>query len=203
MKMGKGRMAKKLAAFCAVAAVGTVAVNTTYAMLHYTTEQKVNEFRPGLVNIHIDEIFEDKDLPEGEHNQNKQVRIQNSSEGGQLNVVPVYIRARIVAQWKDDDGNLLPVSTDSIQLNWEKGEEPGGEKDGGSVAAGRWEQGDDGYYYYTGVVKPDQYTGYLIRGAGITDKNLAPEGGHLELEVIAEGIQSEGDAMKDAWNREN
>lgn len=201
MKMAKRRMANKLALMCALALVGAVTVHTTYAMLHDTTEQKQNVFRPGLVNIHIDETFEDKNLPEGDRNQNKEVRIQNSSEKGQLNIVPIYIRARIVAQWKDDAGNLLPVNTDSIQLNWEKGEEPGGEKEGCSIAPGRWEKGDDGYYYYTGVVAPDQYTGYLIHGAGITEKELAPEGGHLELEVLAEGIQSEGEAMWDAWKK--
>jgi hypothetical protein len=109
----------------------------------------------------------------------------NSSENGQLNVVPVYIRARLVSSWKDSKGNIMAVDSDKlIKYNL--------------TDKTSWVQGDDGYYYYTKPVNPDQYTDYLIDSVEKSGDPL-PSDGHLEIQVLADGIQIYGDAMKDTW----
>lgn len=105
--------------------------------------------------------------------------------------ISAYIRATIVVNWMDEQGNvrgIAPTDTDlSIRVNDDD-----------------WLVMDDGYAYYMRPVAPGQNTNDLI--TAITLNTTPPEGYRLSVEVVAEAIQAEGvdsasgqQAILDAW----
>lgn len=180
-KLLKGKLKFVILAI-AVLSVGTML--TTLSLLSDVTETKANSFSSGIVNIKIDENFSGGDIRNGKIT--KQARVMNSSENGQLNVVPVYIRARLVSSWKDAAGNVMAVDSDTLF-------------DYHFTDNTSWVKGDDGYFYYTKPVQKDSYTEYLLDSVEKKTNVTLPSEGNLEVQVLADGIQIYGDAMKDTW----
>ena len=88
--------------------------------------------------------------------------------------VPVYVRAAIVANWVDEDGTILSTQP-SVTY---------------SINAG-WEQGSDGFYYYTGIVPAhSNNTVALLAEDGITVNGTAPSGYTLQVQVLSSAIQT-------------
>lgn len=100
--------------------------------------------------------------------------------------VNAYIRAAIVINWVDAAGNIYAEVPSTATYSMTYGTD--------------WTK-LDGYYYYNGVVTPNGMTANLIN----TCTESAPEGYHLQVSILAEGIQSEGTtstgtpAVKEAW----
>lgn len=102
--------------------------------------------------------------------------------------VDAYIRAAIVVNWENSDGDIrgiAPVAGTDYKLTLGSG----------------WEQ-EGLYYYYTGSVAPDAFTGAVCTVEPLTAAN----GFTLTVEVLAEAIQAKGDtdvgdidAVVDAW----
>ncbi|MGN0485455.1 MAG: hypothetical protein ACI4HI_18095 [Lachnospiraceae bacterium] len=191
MKKDKGRKKWGMVVL-AVLAVGGVSIGSTYAMLKQHTEEKVNTFRSGIVNIVIREAFQEKaELPHTGEKVKKSVFIQNTDAGEDVlkdRIVPVYIRASLVPQWKDKNGNLLPVDVKHTAFELQLDD-----------AANGWVKGDDGYFYYTKIVDPKQETGELLASVSVASAENIPDGAHLEVEVLADAVQAQKNAREEAW----
>jgi len=106
-----------------------------------------------------------------------------------------YIRAAIVVNWMDADGNvrgIAPVAGADYEL---------------SVNTEDWYlDNTTGFYYYKPIVEVNGVTGDTtdILVSDVTLKVKAPEGYELTVEVVAEAIQATGTkngtpAYSDAW----
>ena len=183
-----------------IVAVLALSVGGTFAYIQVASGSAFNVFQHGLVNIQPEEKFDGGDIREKDLD--KLVRIKNDSQDGKLKVVPVYIRASFVPTWVDSDGNVMQVNAGSLidyTLNLNSSSMMIGEKDD---VEGDWVKGDDGYYYFTGIVEKDCYTDFLLEKVSLrTDKkDKVPEGGHLELNVLCDGVQGKPEIANKAWN---
>ena len=92
-------------------------------------------------------------------------------------------------RWVDEDGNIYPV--DALENITFDGQDT------------KWVCGEDGFYYYTEILPIDETTGYLFETMKFVDKEeenqMLEDGYHLEMDILADGIQTEGyeDADKD------
>lgn len=148
----------------------------TLAFLTDSTEEIVNTFTPTSVPIDVVENFE--------NNVKSNVKIQNDGD------IPAYIRAAIVVNWVDGQGNVLgtpPVEGEgndySLTLNLTED----------------WIKNDDGYYYWTSPVSAGEETGVLITECKAL--NEAPlDGYNLQVEILAQSVQSvPEEAIEDLW----
>lgn len=96
---------------------------------------------------------------------------------------PAYIRAAVVMNWVDSEGVVVPGTLPALP-----------------ALSSDWEKGDDGFYYYTKEVAPDKTTVALFSGA-ITEPTDGPAGAHLQVSILADGIQSQGTGKnyKECW----
>ncbi len=187
---------KKLLVFIvSILIVLTSAVGITLASYLDITGKISNLFNPSYVSCEINETFD------GVKKSN--VVIKNTSD------VPVYVRAFIVVTWKDDDGNIYPETpidgvdyylrlgakfyydeTDSKTKNY---------WDFNVDENGRWDH--ESYLYYVNPVAPGSSTSgsNLIREC-YPYEGQTPVGYHLDVEVIAEVIQSRPlTVVRDTW----
>lgn len=151
-----------LLAVCA-ALLLTAAIGGTTAFIVANTNQVKNEFTPGEVPIEVKESFD------GTTKSN--VQIKNNGN------VPAFIRAKVVVTWKDSSGNVsgTPVKDGDYRIEYNRTD---------------WEQGEDGFWYYTKSVLVGDMTNPLITSC--TKTGTAPEGYDLSVEILAESIQAEG-----------
>ena len=103
--------------------------------------------------------------------------------------VDAYIRAAVVVNWMDRDGNVYgikPSYTVAINSGWSK-------------------SGD--FYYYTSAVAANKATATSPVTVTLSDGQEAPSDYSLSIEIVAEAIQAEGTldsddsttAVFDAW----
>lgn len=111
--------------------------------------------------------------------------VQDDQQVQNTGNVPVFIRAAVVINWENGDGDINgipPVEGTDYEITLGQG---------WSVA--------DGFYYYNGAVESLEL---IPSPVTVAAKGNAPSGFHLSLEILAEAIQAEGmgatDA-KDAW----
>lgn len=171
MKRGKremcgGRARKGKIALVALALVFCCAAVGTLAWLVAVTGPVVNTFKPTQVSSYVDEVTNGTTK--------KDVRIQNTGN------IDAYIRAAIVVNWADKDGNVYgttPAENDyTMTLN---------------LSDTGWQKGSDGYYYYANRVKPGEETSVLINSCVPAD-NQAPAGYNLQVTILADAIQADG-----------
>jgi hypothetical protein len=104
--------------------------------------------------------------------------------------VDAFIRAAIVVNWVDEDGNAAPQMPTKSDYDLDL------------TASGWVQQGD--YYYYTERVAPQKTTDVLIGSCREVD-GAAPAGYTLQVTVLAEAIQADGvdedgrKAVEAAW----
>ena len=165
------KLAKKIIALAlALALVLTVSAGGTLAWLFTSTDPVENTFSPAEMGIVVCETFE--------KNTKTNVYVENTSQAD------VYIRAAIVVNWQDDNGNVVA--------------EPVNESDYTMTLGTGWTKNElDGYYYCTTADTKDKTkTSQLI-------VSCAPNGTpkyRLSVSVLAQAIQAEPDAaVKDAW----
>lgn len=197
MKMIK--MSKIRFSVLALVAVLLLSVGGTFAYIEFKTGSVINLFKHGAVNITPEEEFDDSEISYDPVA--KIVRIKNDSVNGQLNVVPVYIRVNLVSTWKNADGSVAPLNADElIEYKLNLNDSSTTDFVTANNVDGKWVLGTDGFYYFTGVVDPEQYTDYLLESVKLKADAIAPETGYLEVNVLADAVQADINKVNQAWN---
>ena len=151
--------------------IGVVA-GSTVAYLIDTTGQVANTFEYAKVSCEITENF-DKTTKSN-------VQVKNTG------TISAYIRAAVVANWIDVDGNIAASVPEGYSYDL-------------TCSSGSWAQGKDGFFYYLLPVAP----GASTEGNLLTCTVTCPETPEytLSVEVLAEAIQSTpASAVNEAWN---
>lgn len=165
---------KAVALLVCLTLAATVTVGGTLAFLVTKTDSIINIFTPAKVTVTVEEKFD---------NAKENVQIKN------IGTTDAWIRAAVVITWKDADGNLYgvpPVENTDYTIEW-------------SLNTG-WVEGNDGYYYWTKPVAPNQLTGILITKCEYKE-NQAPAGYYLNVDVVASGLQSKPNSVfNDKWS---
>lgn len=171
MKRGKREMRRNYkgrAALVALVLIFCCTVGGTLAWLATSTEDVVNTFTPGEVDSEVHEVLD------GSTKRN--VQIKNTGN------VDAYIRAAIVVNWADEEGNVYgttPAENDYTMTMTLKLSDTG------------WQEGNDGYYYYANRVKPGAKTSELIKSCSPVE-GKAPAGYNLQVTILADAIQADG-----------
>lgn len=156
----------KLLVIIGILAVLFIGAGATLAYNNAFTDTIVNTFFPGDISA---EIIEEFDGEIKEH-----VVIKNTSERSKA-----YIRAYYVVSWKDADGNVYPQKPVAGEdYTYRMGSNTNWDFDT-----------SDGYGYYALPVAPGASTPDFIRELKPV-AGRAPAGYHLEVDIIAEAIQS-------------
>lgn len=171
MKYGKREMRrnynrKGLTALVAAVLLFCCTVGGTLAWLATSTGDVVNTFTPAKIETTIEE-------PEGTAKTN--VTIKNADAS-----IDAYIRATIVINWVDGEGNIYgipPVKGEDYteDLNVDEGEE--------------W-FAVDGIYYHRAKVAAGTSTAALINE--IKPKEAGPDGYYFQVTILTEAIQADG-----------
>ena len=151
--------------------IGVVA-GSTVAYLIDTTGQVANTFEYAKVSCEITENF-DKTTKSN-------VQVKNTG------TISAYIRAAVVANWIDADGNIAASVPEGYSYDL-------------TCSSGSWAQGSDGFFYYLLPVAP----GALTEGSLLTCTVACSENPEytLSVEVLAEAIQSTpASAVNEAWS---
>lgn len=158
----KRRRTNMLVGLLGIILILSLAVGGTFAYLKAVTNKVENQFAPArvacIVNSGSDGTFD----------------VKNDSD------VDAYIRAAIVVNWMDDNGNvrgIAPVATEvDIKVN----------------TTDWWQDSNTGYYYYKRLVSSEEVTEDLITSFGLAERATVPNGYQLSVEVVAEAIQAAG-----------
>ena len=152
-----------------------IVIGVTYAFLIDRTPPVNNEFRAASVYTPvIVEDFTTGNLIK------RNVKVSMAAASYQS-----YIRAKVIVNWQDDDGNVLAISPES------------GVDYSITYMLGNWLLATDGYYYYKAPVNGE--TDVLISEASVLKK--APKAGYkLNIEILAQAVQSvPSNAVVDSW----
>lgn len=178
-KRSKGNKSKKLTLLISIIAIMILAVTagTTIAWLNDKTDPVVNTFTPAKVTSQVEESVD--------NNIKSKVKIKNTSN------IDAYIRAKVVVNWADKDGNVAgqtPVKDTDYEIKY-------------NLSGSGWWLGDDECYYYSSAVAPDKLTDVLIKRCELKDGATVPDGYYLSVEIIADAIQSvPTSVVADNWN---
>ena len=162
---------KQPVALVAILVLLCCTVAGTLAYLVTSTDPVTNTFTPASVSTEVNEDFD------GITKRN--VTIKNTGD------IDAYIRAAVIVNWANDAGEIsgTPVTNADYSITYN------------TSANGDWFVGSDGYYYCKTSVKSEKqdakdcWTPVLIESC--TQKGTAPEGFHLQVTILADGIQSE------------
>ena len=175
MKYLKRREVKAVLLIVAVVAAASLVLSTSLAYLSKSSGAVVNEF--GIVELECE-------VKQTSANGSVSEIYVQIPETGTTGYADAYVRATVVCNWQDADGNVV-AKFDIPALPAELGDD--------------WVLGSDGYYYYTKALtgKDDRTTDLFttaITCAGST------EDCKMVVTVIAEAIQADGSApIDDYW----
>ena len=211
-KLQNMRFNYKICAACVATVMTAIfATGDSLALLQAKTQTLENHFAYGLVNIVPEETFTPKDIRKG--GVVKRVRIKNSrtneKKEGSLNVVEAYVRVQLVASWVKEDGKNNPILVPfdpspylAYRLNLNSANKSALTKE--HDVDGDWVLGDDGYYYFTRPIDPEQYTDDLLESVALKEGMTLPEiakEGCLQLDVLVDAVQAKDpDAVNTAWH---
>lgn len=165
------RMNRTAVLLIAVILLISTAVGSTVAFLATRTEPVENSFEYADVSC---EVMQDRDTD------GSIVQVKNTG------TISAYIRAAVVANWIDVDGNIAASVPEGYSYDL-------------TCSSGSWAQGKDGFFYYLLPVAP----GELTEGSLLTCTVACPEDPEytLSVEVLTEAIQSTpASAVNEAWN---
>lgn len=165
------RGGRPLALLLALILVVGAAAGGTVAWLTQTTLTENNSFEYGRVSCAINESFDRKTK--------SAVSVTNTGN------TPAYIRAACIVNWVDEQGNI--VANVPAEYTYTL-----------SIPGAGWTAGNDGYYYYNGVVEP----GGVTAGSLLTCTSNGPTDGEykLSVKVIASAVQATPrTAVNRAW----
>ncbi|MBE6111931.1 MAG: hypothetical protein E7195_02770 [Peptococcaceae bacterium] len=182
---------KSIIMLIALALILTVGAGSTLAYLITDTDPVTNVFTVPESSIRVEEDFDG--------NTKNNVCVSNSSD------YPVYIRASVIVTWQDKDGNVygqMPKAGTNYTISYNLNEtNPLTGEAAENVAYGVWDDGSDGYYYYTGAVEKGEKTDQLIVTCTPVG-NPPAEGYDLHVEILAQAIQSQPAKAVDSWDNE-
>lgn len=165
------RMNRTAVLLIAVILLISTAVGSTVAFLATKTEPVENSFEYADVSC---EVMQDRDTD------GSIVQVKNTG------TISAYIRAAVVANWIDVDGNIAASVPEGYSYDL-------------TCSSGSWVQGNDGFSYYLLPVAP----GASTEGSLLTCTVTCPETPEytLSVEVLTEAIQSTpASAVNEAWN---
>lgn len=176
MKNKKSLTARSILVIVSAATLLLACVGMTVAFIIDSTNTITNTFVPSQVSCLVQETnWEDGNTVKTD------VSVQNTGDTG------AYIRAAIVINWQDDEGNVYgtaPVNGVDYTI---------------SINNEDWTLGRDGFYYHKSAVDPSNLTSVLIENC--TVKAVAPKDGYtLSVEILASAVQSTpATAAEQAW----
>ena len=173
-RKSRTRMNRATVLLMAILMLIGVAAGSTVAYLIDRTENVANTFEYGQVSCDIGETFD-------ETTTKKDVYVTNT---GNINA---YIRATVVVNWVDSQGNIVASVPDTYKYELTMHED------------GNWKKGNDGYYYYTLPVAPKGRTEDSLLTCKVTSRPANPEY-RLSVEILATAVQSvPEEAVQAAW----
>ena len=167
------RMNRTAVLLIAVILLISTAVGSTVAFLATKTEPVENSFEYANVSCKVTQNCD---------TDGSIVQVKNTG------TISAYIRAAVVANWMDVDGNIAASVPEGYSYDL-------------TCSSGSWVQGNDGFFYYLLPVAP----GALTEGSLLTCTVTCPETPEytLSVEVLTEAIQSTpASAVNEAWNVE-
>ena len=165
------RMNRTAVLLIAIILLISTAVGSTVAFLATKTEPVENSFEYANVSC---EVTQNCDTD------GSIVQVKNTG------TISAYIRAAVVANWIDKDGNIAASVPEGYSYDL-------------TCSSGSWAQGKDGFFYYLLPVAP----GALTEGNLLTCTVTCPKDPEytLSVEVLTEAIQSTpASAVNEAWN---
>ena len=165
------RMNRTAVLLIAVILLISTAVGSTVAFLATKTEPVENSFEYANVSCKVTQNCD---------TDGSIVQVKNTG------TISAYIRAAVVANWMDVDGNIAASVPEEYSYDL-------------TCSSGSWAQGKDGFFYYLLPVAP----GALTEGSLLTCTVTCPEDPEytLSVEVLAEAIQSTpASAVNEAWS---
>ena len=165
------RMNRTAVLLIAIILLISTAVGSTVAFLATKTEPVENSFEYANVSCKVTQNCD---------TDGSIVQVKNTG------TISAYIRAAVVANWIDVDGNIAASVPEGYSYDL-------------TCSSGSWVQGNDGFFYYLLPVAPGASTeGNLLTCTVTCPKN--PEY-TLSVEVLTEAIQSTpASAVNEAWN---
>lgn len=167
------RMNRTAVLLIAIILLISTAVGSTVAFLATKTEPVENSFEYANVSCKVTQNCD---------TDGSIVQVKNTG------TISAYIRAAVVANWIDVDGNIAASVPEGYSYDL-------------TCSSGSWAQGKDGFFYYLLPVAPSASTeGNLLTCTVTCPKD--PEY-TLSVEVLTEAIQSTpASAVNEAWNVE-
>ena len=165
------RMNRTAVLLIAIILLISTAVGSTVAFLATKTEPVENSFEYANVSCKVTQNCD---------TDGSIVQVKNTG------TISAYIRAAVVANWIDVDGNIAASVPEGYSYDL-------------TCSSGSWAQGKDGFFYYLLPVAPVAST----EGNFLTCTVTCPETPEytLSVEVLAEAIQSTpASAVNEAWN---
>ena len=168
----KKQKREKIALLVSLVLLFTITVGGTIAFIYTNTKPVTNTFEPSKVACEIVETFD--------YITKSNVKIKNTGD------TKAYIRARIVVNWIDDNGNISAIKPvlgkdysleDDKNINWIK---------------------IDDYYYHKNAISVGAVTETLIKSCTQLDPNSEYS---LFVEILGDAIQSTpSKAVEESWN---
>lgn len=156
-------------------------VGTTLAWLTDTTEDRTNTFEYAKVSCKVLETITDTTKSD--------VRIQNTG------TTDAYIRATYVVTIRDEEGNILydAYETEDFKKYMTDLE--------GKITDVRWQEGEDGYWYYRLPVAPNECTEKLFKDTIYPLRIWINETlVDTYIEILASAVQAmPTNAVEEAW----
>lgn len=165
------RMNRTAVLLIAIILLISTAVGSTVAFLATKTEPVENSFEYANVSC---EVTQNCDTD------GSTVQVKNTG------TISAYIRATVVANWMDIDGNIAASDPEGYSYDL-------------TCSSDSWVQGKDGFFYYLLPVAP----GASTEGNLLTCTVTCPKDPEytLSVEVLAEAIQSTpASAVNEAWS---
>lgn len=165
------RMNRTAVLLIAIILLISTAVGSTVAFLATKTEPVENSFEYANVSCKVTQNCD---------TDGSIVQVKNTG------TISAYIRAAVVANWIDVDGNIAASVPEGYSYDL-------------TCSSGSWAQGKDGFFYYLLPVAP----GASTEGNLLTCTVTCPETPEytLSAEVLAEAIQrTPASAVNEAWN---
>ena len=165
------RMNRTAVLLIAIILLISTAVGSTVAFLATKTETVENSFEYANVSCKVTQNCD---------TDGSIVQVKNTG------TISAYIRAAVVANWIDVDGNIAASVPEGYSYDL-------------TCSSGSWAQGKDGFFYYLLPVAPGASTEGNLLTCTVTCSET-PEY-TLSVEVLAEAIQSTpASAVNEAWN---
>jgi len=167
---------KNIWLMASVVMILAVAIGGTVAYIATSAGPVENTFTLGQVPITVVEDFTG--------NEKNDVKIKNMGD------VDAYIRATVVVNWVDSQGNIYGEKPDECTCIDKNTCAENHDYDISWTMA-NWQKIGD-YYYYKGKVSPDGETGILFTNCKVKEGVTPPAGYTLSVEILAQSIQADG-----------